>query len=654
MMKSEFLKKYTQVTVAVLFLVAAFSRLWMLGHAAFRADTMEFYKYVLRNQSIIEFWKNPPWKLMIPVNETLSLLMLKIGLPAMPFSTRLPFALMGILAVFFVWKFARHWFGSGAALFVLLLTAFNPYQLYHSRDAYHYSGVICWSAALFLAFWSIKETLQQNKAPTKKQLVLWFLAAVAVCHMHMSVWITVGLQGLLILIFGFKLKNDGRTRFLQRFFIGSILLGGLMSRWIVRAAQEIIKVAGANGGGEVPAGLPPAGPEFLRLLPAYFAGENLFAIALLFIFVALAVLALFCASDATRRFRSLAWICALHIVTQMIYLVVAGGGVSKITYFSAIWPHFILLTGIGAYLGVRALASGLWRTGLYVLLAGSYVALTAGAGWAIINLQGHPAPIYKINDWFLKNLPAGTPILTDRWFHPWNELAVHNPGNINYTFTVPDEPLENYRRFNWRATAEQFFEKYPEAAFLEVARGRYDKEMGPWAFKQTYFARQTAVTNEPALVLRRMNVFPQDGFSAANTNGVVTRIFYNTTEDLIAAARKNGCDVLRLYGAGWGYAKPGWQQGQFEDYRILSQSASIDLYNLKEVPLSGILEISAATADKPKTVSVNGVTTGFASGRIRTWAVPLTLQSGKNAIPFSSPSGDPLFVLDIRWKPAQP
>ncbi len=135
---------------------------------------------------------------------------------------------------------------------------------------------------------------------------------------------------------------------------------------------------------------------------------------------------------------------------------------------------------------------------------------------------------------------------------------------------------------------------------------------------------------------------------------MVTRIFYNTTEDLIAAAQRNGRDVLRLYGAGWGYAKPGWQQGHFEDYRILNQAAGIDLYNLKEMPLSGTLEISAATADKPKTVSVNGVTTGFASGRIRTWTVSLTLQPGENVILVTSPSGDPLFVLDIRWKPVQP
>lgn len=654
-MGNDFFKRWKQpelLTVLIIFAAAAVFRLWLLGFAPFTADTMEFYKLALRNQSIIEFWRNPPWMNQIPLNETLSLFMVKVGLPATPFVVRLPFALMGILALFFVWRFARRWFGEGAAMLTLLLAVFNPYQIYYSRTAYHYSGAICWSAALFLAFWSIKETLQRNEAPAKKQLILWFMAAAAACHMHMSVWPVAGLQGLLLLIFGFGLKKNLRNRFLLQFSIGAVLLAILMLRWIIRAVQEILNFHGANGTGNL--ALPSVGPEFLRLLPAYFAGENIFAIALLVIFIALAVYALFGTSEATRRYRSLAWICVLHITVQMLYLLVAGGGLAKITYFSGIWPHFILLTGIGAYLGVRALASGLWRMGLYVLLVGGYVVLTAGAGWAIVHLDGHPTPFYKINDWVLKNLPAGTPILTDRWLEPWNELAVHNPGNINYTFTVPDEPLANYRQFNWRKTAEQFFEKYPEACFLELSRGRYEAEFGKWSFPKTYFARCASIINEPALTLRRWKVFLVENGTDAVTNRVITRIYYNTPEDLVVSARRDGKDVLRLYGAGWGYAKPGWQQGHFEDYRIFNQAASIDLYNLKEAPLNGSLEISAATPRQPKTVSVNGSLSVFGSGRIRTWTLPLTLQPGKNTIPFTSPSGDPLFVLDIRWKPAQP
>jgi hypothetical protein len=637
--------KKARVVVFALIVLAVMLRFWQLGASPFKADTMNFYQAALRGQSIIELWKNPPWMNQIPLGETLSLLLVKAGLPATPFVVCLPFALMGVLALFFVWRFACRWFGAGATLLALLLATFNPYQLYFSRSAYYYSGVICWSTAMFLAFWSIRETLLKKDIPGKQQLLWWFLSAVVACHMHMSVWMIVVLQGLLLFLFGWSLKGVARIRFFIQLVGVGLLLGAVMSRWIFRAVRMVLADTQQIGGS--------ASTEFLRLLPAYFAGENIFAIILLLIFIAFAVFALFGASDATRRYRSLAWICVLHIAVLMLYIGLAGGGLAKITYFSAIWAPFILWLGVGAYLGVQRLVAGTRSIVLCVLLAGGYIALTALPNWAIVHLEGAPTPFYKINDWVLRNLPAGTPVLTDRWFEPWNELAVHNPGGINYTFTVPDEPVDIYRQLNWPATVEQFFEKYPDAAFLELCRGRYEAQLGPWTFPQRYFARIAAVTNDAAMVLRRMKVTPDGGFNDASTNRVVVRIFYNTPEDLIATARKQGRDVLRLYGEGWGYAKPGWQQGRFEDYRTFSQAASIDLYNLKEIPLSGSVEISAAAAQRPKTVSVNGINTVFAPGRIRTWTVPLTLQPMENKIPFTSPSGDPLFVLDIRWKPAQ-
>lgn len=637
----------TLVALVLLFLVGIAFRFWLLGASPFKADTMNFYQAVLRGQSIIELWRNPPWTNQIPLGETLSLLLVKAGLPATPFVVRLPFALMGCLTLFFIWKFASRWFGLGASMMVLLLAVFNPYELYFSRASYYYSGVVCWSSAMFLAFWSILETLNKKEMPDKTQLLGWFLSSIAAGHMHMSAWIVVGLQGLLLFTFGFRLNEKERRRIFVRLLTGGILMGIVMSRWIFRAIKMTLDVSC----GEAQQIGSNAASEFLRLLPAYFAGENIFAVVLLIVFVALAIAALFGSSESVRRYRSLAWICILHIAVLMLYVGLVGGGIAKISYFSAAWAPIILLIGIGSIMGIQRLASRLSRTGLYVFLAVGYIAVTAYPDWAIIHLEGKPTPFYKINNWVQKNLPPGTPILTDRWFEPWNELAVHNPGGINYAFTVPDEPIENYKRFNWPKTVEQFYEKYPEAAFLEVARGRFEKELGPWNFPQRYFARTVSITNESAMILRQWKVFPEMDYAAANTNRVVTQIFYNTPEDLVDAARKNGHDVLRLYGEGWGYAKPGWQQGHFEDYRILGQAASIDIYDLKDIPLKGSLEISAATAERPKTLSVNGATTVFASGRIRTWTVPLTLQPGKNTIPFTSPSGDPLFVLDIRWKP---
>ncbi len=639
----------------LLFGLGIFFRLWQLGLAAFSADNMEFYKLALRNQDIVELWKNPPWLNQIPLNETLSLLLVKAGLPVAPFVVRLPFALMGILALVFVWRFARRRAGTPAAALVLLLAVFNPYQLYFSRTAYHYSGALCWSAALFCIFWSIKEKLETPQVPALRSVTLWFAAAAVACHMHMSVWVVAGLQGILLLWFGWRgLRTNSAAlkRFFIPTFIGAGLLGLLLSPWIRRALQRLGE---AVSGGKQLLGAE-AGSEFARLFPAYFAGENLFAVALLFIFMALCVVALFQHSENSRRFRSLAWISVLHIGVVMLYIVIIGGGVAKISYFSAIWPMFILFLGIGASLGIQTL-SVKWRVLqflLWPLLAGGYIALTIVPDWAIVHLEGKARPYWKISQWMDTRLPAGTPVLVDRWYHPWNELAVHPSTNVFYTFTVPDDPIDSFRRFNWRATAEQFFTKYPSAAFLEVSRGKYKEDFGLWKFPEHYFAQRVSITNRAAMTLRRFKVFPTTSYAKANTNGVVTRIFYNTPEDLAAAARREGRRVLRLYGEGWGYAKPGWQRGDFSDYRILTRTASMELYNLTEASVPGTLEISAATAQKPKMVSVNGKSTVFAAGRIKSWKVPLALKTGRNTIPFTSPSSDPLFVRDIRWTFAQP
>lgn len=637
-------------TIILLAVGAFFTRFWELGAAAFGADYMDFYKLALRNQNIIEFWKNPPWLNQIPLNETLTLLLIKIGLPATPFVVRIPFALMSILALFSMGWFAWKQFGRSSAKVVLVLGIFNPFYLYFSRTSYHYAGAACWSMVLFLTFWNLEAALKKKEVPVVRDFCLWFAVAILACHMHMSVWVVVGLQGAILLSLGvwaFRRRAKEFRSFLIRLGVGAILLVTVMSRWIYRAVSEILRVSGGGGhhfGAD-------AGSEFKRLLPSFFAGENSIAVILLVVFVSLSVVALSRKSTLRSRYRTFFGYVFLHFLVLMLYIGVVGGGIAKITYFSPVWPLFILAMGIGATLGVDALVSRSHslRVGLKVLLSVAYLALVAVPDWAIIHLEGKPEPYYKINKWVDSHLPSGTPVLVDHWLDPWNGLALHNPGGLQYTFTVPNVPLEAYYQNNWRKTAEQFFEKFPSAALLEVDRGSFVDRFGPWEFPTKYFARTEFITNAPAMTLRRFKVFPTHGYAKANTNGIVVQISYNTIEDLVVAARKNGRDVLRLYSEGWGYAKPGWQQGHFEDYRVFSRAASLDIYNLKEVPLTGSIEISAATSDRPKTISVNGSKTVFAAGRIRTWKLPLTLQPGKNTIPFTSPSADPLFVLDIRW-----
>lgn len=643
------IEKTAGLFVVALFVCGVFLRLWMLGHAAFGADNMEFYKLALQNQNIIEFWKNPPWLNQIPLNETFTLLLIKVGLPATPFVVRLPFALMGIFALFFVWQFARKRAGAPAAALALLLAVFNPYQLYFSRTAYHYSGALCWSAALFCIFWSLKEKLDAGECPALRSIALWFATASLACHMHMSVWVVAGTQGALLLWIGWRgLRRNliALKRFAIPMACGAILTGILLSPWIRRALQ---RVSEASSGGKQLLGADAAS-EFTRLLPAYFAGENIWAIALLAVFGTFVVVAMLLPSEKRSFIRSLTTIFLLHLGAVVGYIAIVGGGVAKISYFSAVWPMFILVLGLGAAQGICCLVKGKKVAVGVVVLGGLYLSLVLAPVWAVVNLDGKPTPYYKINSWADSNLPPGTPVLVDRWFEPWNELAIHAPSSVVYTFTVPDDPVESYRRFNWRATAEQFFEKYPQAAFLELSRGKNAPAWGGvWDFPRTNFSRRASITNNAAMILRKFKVFPTSGYAKANSNRVVTTIYYNKPDDLVALAHKQGRSVLRLYGKGWGVAKPSWQRGDFSEYRTFVRSATVVLYNLTDLPIVGNLSVDAATAGRPKTISMAGQTLVFSGGRLSRKQIPLMLEPGKKQVKLSSPSADALFVRELRW-----
>lgn len=109
--------------------------------------------------------------------------------------------------------------------------------------------------------------------------------------------------------------------------------------------------------------------------------------------------------------------------------------------------------------------------------------------------------------------------------------------------------------------------------------------------------------------------------------------------------------IASPYGSDWGYAKPGWQQNRFEDYRTLQRKASLQLYNLTSTPLEGSLHITAASAQTAQALRIQEKSEVFPANQLQTKSFPLTLQPGQQEILLESSSDTPLFVLDIQWKP---
>jgi hypothetical protein len=641
-------KFWIPVALAALAASAAWTRLRGLGHAAFGSDYMEFYRWVLMERPIADLWKNPPWMNQIPLNETLPLLLVKLGLPPTPFVVRLPFALMGLLALFFMARFAWKRFGPASSASVLLLGVFNPFYLFFSRTSYYYAGAACWSAAMFAAFWTPAADLVSSKRPRGRSLLWWFAAAVIACHMHMSVWVVTGLQAVLLLglgLRGLRRAPSERHRFLVHFAIGAVALAAFMSRWVFRAVSEVLKISSGEGqhiGSE-------SSREFLRLLPAFFAGERAVAVVLLLVFLALCAAALVRPHADRGRYRALFGLAALHLLALMLYIAFIGGGIAKISYFSPVWPLLILALGVGAERGAHALCAGrpVPRAALTAAALGAYLALTAPAARAIMALNGKLSPYYAVIHWSNANLPDGTPVLVDRWLTSWNQLAVHGPVDVAYTFPVPTGPEHP----QWKVFRADFFRRYPGAAMLKLASSPVEDAAGVWDFLDETFARKVSFTNAAARTMRRLQVYPTVKYRADTHDFSVAEIYYNTTEDLVRAARAAGRPTLRLYGDGWGFAKPGWRQGHFEDYRVLGKQAAVSLFNLTEKPVRGRLVVEAATADRPKIARVAGRALSFSPNRVTRQDAALDLQPGENVISLTSPDSTPLFVRDLRWEP---
>ena len=144
---------------------------------------------------------------------------------------------------------------------------------------------------------------------------------------------------------------------------------------------------------------------------------------------------------ASRSAINAAFTSRYVIVLLPIWLVLLGAG---------IW-------GWGQILSAKA-GSRLPSVVTTVLGAGAFLLYVAPA-IVCTRLSGAPVPYRDVQAWFNSNLPRGTPVLVDRWFEPWNELKVYNSTNVFFTFTIPNEPVDVYLKYNWRKTAETVFRK---------------------------------------------------------------------------------------------------------------------------------------------------------------------------------------------------
>lgn len=437
-----------------------------------------------------------------------------------------------------------------------------------------------------------------------------------------------------------------------------------MSRWIARAARKVMEAKASAGvlsdTGYIGSAIDWVAP---RVLPLFVAGYNWLGLGLLLIIVA-AVAGIF----MRRRERplSLTWLSVLAvsaILASFAYVGIIGRGSAKITYFACVLPIFLTWTssilshGIQTLLPVRFHAAGI------LLVAGLLAAALFQPAWQMTRLDGKPKPYSKLRDALDAHLPAGSVAIIDRWFEPWNEMTRYAPSNVAVTFTVPDEPFDNYVNLRWRDVTRARIEAGGVDAFIRLVRN-HEERLGLWTWPESWFPRRIAVSNAAAYWIRDRGYAPDQDFDLPNEKYLKAEIFYETREDALARAARHQKPFAVFYGADLPYEKSGpvgflrFRTQQFMDWRVLAETGSFDVFNLANEPVDAAIEISAISPFGAKTFGLDkGPRIAFPAGQFLTASLgTVTLQPGLNRLTLrdigQSAASVPLYISEIRIKPA--
>lgn len=655
--------------LALIIGAGAYFRLVRLGEPSLRADTIHFWNICRANLSaweiVTEWDKLPVGQPAFPLAVT-KWYIDAFHLPVTHFTIAFPNALFGILAVPVMFFVGRRIGGDALGLVLAALFAVNPFNIQVSREAYFYSSLILGGCLLYLGVITAVQAVRDNEPLRSGFYWSTGLGFFLITQSQFTGWSMAFVSGLAILAILFRAwKKTGRYK---RESIGAFVLLGVLGVLVLASPWGLGHMLGKLSADEIAASQKAVAVSesnmatLLKEIPIRFGwGSSLPRV----VFTALALVASVVFMIRDRARWHIYGISLVLIVGTFLVYAASRRAISalyEIRYVSGMLPVWLAFLAIGlwnfpGWPVVRRVLPGdrqRWLSGC-VVAAG--IGLLVGPAELSTRLSGSPTPYKDILRWVDSNLDRGTPVLVDRWFEPWNELKVYDSTNVHFTFTIPNEPVDVFVKYQWRDTARSFFARYPEAAYLEIAKSYWEVAgVGPWDWPRRHFARHVVFTNEAGLKLREMGLAARGDFYAANTNRTVVELFYNTREDVVRNARAAGQKVVALYGPGWGYTKT----QDYRDWRVLEQDAVVDLYNLTSEPVTVRVRIRGVAISASKQVrGSNGAQTTFSANQMVEWPVgQVALAPGLTRLSLSDPMWSvaraPLIVDAIQAELASP
>lgn len=644
--------------------LAGFFRVYRLGDAAFRADTVLFWRVC--HAPISAGWILTHWFELIGGGfvgpYALAYIKGFIDLfhcPVTDFWIRFPVALLTTVAVPWCFLSGREFGGRKFGWIVACMLAVNAYHIQLSREAYYYflliPGAVLLPAGL-LRLWRLRRLggdmpWRLMAAPAVALFFLlyayftgWFFAAPALLFIG-SVCLWRLWRRLCTWREPLRWAVCCGILFLPLAFLpwGFPAIFGTVDD-LAHLRTETVRMGFGTG--------DPLSKVLVSFLTTEGFGRRGFAIVV----NGLALLGCATILVTGRRVRSR--------LLLMIGIIAGGGLVLMAGHKAQGTPPDIRYMVAGQVALVVMLCAGLWY-GPRLLLR--RVSKRAGRwlGWALViaafgwnlypaflstGILGVPKPYKAITRYMDTAFPPRTLVLVDRWFEPWNELAMYPSTNAVYTFTVPSEPVDTALALGWRDTVVRFFDRFPDAVYLSVSASYVtDPRWGPWDWPQTNFAHCVKIRDEASIELGRLGMVYRD---EGGDFGRIIPLYFNTREDLLARARRDGRRMIWFHGPEWGYTKL-WQQmkNDFRDWRIMERRATLEVHNLTETPVSAILRMRGFVGARQgtKTVIVGRESSlTFRAGTLSEAASkPIVLPPGQSTLVLTDAAGEGMAVSPL-------
>ncbi len=626
------------VLVVLCMLLGAFFRLHHLGLRAMRPDELNGWLMVNRASSASDLY----WNIekyagggVMPFSIALSrAFMDTFGLPRTFFWHRFLFALSGIACIPLMYICGRRLGGKWTGVAAALLLAVNPFHIQCSRESYRYVYTTFGTLLALYTVMKLFDFLQNGKKPGIRSWVSLLFGTYLLTNATSTSWpfafLFCGAVAVLALFPAIRSPRSFRA-ILPTW--GMIALGALPATFTAWGFPVLlgrdIQEAQSRIRNQV-AFFDPAGFEFFAR-----AGWGDTPVRLVFLAMAGFLIALWLWRGRRQVMRSgMFGLLILGFLLGMVGRYVMNAHFHP-RYIVPLVPVYMLIAG-AAFVDIGRISRfaagrihGKWLSVMVILIS---CALTVPAAWLVTRMQGSPVPYKEMSRWADANLPPGTLVLCDRYFSAYNEMAANSAERIQFVATVPNETEELYERLEWRKTAETFFRNDPGSAFMEQKHKW--TEFGPWLWPEDYFAREQAFYDpvfwelvEKGLHYRTVSLsLPRDAY--------IYKIRYNTPEDLILRARRNGTSAFLLYAGGWQYTKT----RDYRDWRVMGPAAVVRACNVTRAPLDAVLSIQAAVPSGNKTLRVENGNVEFQAGRIEVRNLPVSLSPGWNDIELQDPN----------------